>query len=114
MAVRFNKRWQALTRENVSRLACHMGVYQLADGTGAVTFIGVAGGSSPFGLRGELESHLTDTGAGTTQFRFEITTAYHSRFRELVQVYLNDHGHLPSGNQNLDASAFGRVRPEPV
>ena len=114
MAVRLNKIWQALTRENVSRVAGHMGVYQLADGAGEVMFIGVAGGASPFGLRGELESHLSEKAAETEQFRFEITTAYHSRFRELVQVYLNDYGHLPPSNQNLDASAFGRVRPEPV
>ena len=52
------KPWQALSAEQVGKIASHMGVYQLADSNDEVVYIGYAGGASPFGLRGCLLSHL--------------------------------------------------------
>ena len=111
MAIRMTKPWQALDAEQVAKIASHIGVYQLADSAGEVVYIGYAGGASPFGLRGCLQDHLKETTPPGVKFRIEITTTYHSRFRELVQVYLTDHGCLPVGNPDLDLAAFGRVRP---
>jgi hypothetical protein len=84
-----------------------MGVYQLADSDGEVIFIGYAGGRSPRGLRGEIAAAREDV-PGAVAVRFEVTTAYLSRYQELLMLHVADHGTLPRCNppQNL-----GRLSP---
>ena len=110
MAVRLDKPWIPLIEENVSRLAGHLGVYQLADGAGEIVYIGVAGGRSPFGLKGALVEALQFPPAGATQFRYEVNMAYHTRYLELLQAYRSDYGRLPVGNVDVDERHLGRLR----
>lgn len=110
MAVRLEKPWIPLTPEHVASLAGHLGVYQLADASGAVVYIGVAGGRTPFGLKGLLQEALDAPPAQATHFRYEVTMAYHTRYLELLQAYRHDYGHLPLGNQDIDEHSLGRLR----
>lgn len=110
MAVRLDKAWIPLNAEQVARVAGHLGVYQLADSTGEIVYIGVAGGRSAFGLQGALSEALHSPPAGATQFRYEVNMAYHTRHLELLQAYLHDHGCLPVANLDVDASSLGRLR----
>ena len=86
-----------------------MGVFELADAKGEVIFIGYAGGRSLFGLRGELGKLLRHSSA--TQFRYEITTAYLTRYQELLMLFVADHGRLPADNEGRPLPRLGRLSP---
>jgi hypothetical protein len=111
MAVRMTKPWTPLTPEAVRRLTGQLGVFQLADATGSVVFIGVAGGRSLFGLRGELEKALAEPPAGATQFRVEINQQYTTRYQELLMAHVHDHGDVPAGNRGKPLPRLGRISP---
>jgi hypothetical protein len=108
MQVRLTKPWTPLTPEAVARLPGQLGVYEIAEASGQVLFIGVAGGHSHFGLRGELERELERRGAGL-RFRIEVNMQYLSRYRELLMVHRADHGCLPAENE--PAPGLGRLSP---
>ncbi|MBT6277350.1 MAG: hypothetical protein HOI95_24865 [Chromatiales bacterium] len=112
MAVRLSKPWQPLTAENVGKLTSHLGVYQLALDDDTIVYIGVAGGRSTFGLKGEVSAHLDDPAGGGTHFRTEINMSYRSRHLELLQVHVHDHGTVPVGNTDIDPATLGRMRPD--
>ena len=108
---RLEKAWEpiaaVLAGNARSPLHGEMGIYQLADADGNVVFIGYAGGASPFGLRGEIsafERHAPEA----VSVRFEITTAYLSRYQELLMLHVADHGELPRCNS---AQNLGRLSP---
>lgn len=105
MSVDLDKPWQACS--GAGALPGHMGVFQLADGAGAVVYIGYAGGRSRFGLRGEVEAAAARLGA--VSFRCEVTTAYLTRYQELLMVHRARHGVLPTGNG--DVAGLGRLSP---
>ena len=86
-----------------------MGVFELANDKGEIIFIGYAGGRSLFGLRGELGKLLRHSKA--TQFRYEITTAYLTRYQELLMVFMADHGRLPADNEGRPLPRLGRLSP---
>lgn len=106
MAVRMTKAWLSLD-EAMKVLHGHMGVYQLADAAGTVVFIGYAGGRSQFGLKGEIRAQA-ELLPDAVQMRYEITTAYMSRFRELMMVHIADHGEPPVHNPPVK---LGRLSP---
>lgn len=110
MAVRLDKPWLPLTEENVARLTGHLGVYQLADAAGEIVYIGVTGGHSLHGLKGELSDALQSPPAGAKQFRCEVNMAYRTRHFELLQAYRHDYGRLPAGNTDIDERHLGRLR----
>lgn len=112
MAIRMNTRWWPLTGPGIARLAGHMGVYQLGDAAGNVLYVGVASGRSRFGLRGELEQVLAALPAGAAQYRSEVTTAYLSRWQELLMVHVADFGSVPVHNSVRDAASLGRLSPK--
>lgn len=107
MSISMTKPWIPLTRENVARVPASVGVFQVADESGAIA-IDFAGGRSLFGLRGELEVWL-DRQPGLS-FRYERTNSYLSRYRELVQIFTNEFGVLPRNLVGADAPT-GRIRP---
>ncbi|MBD3647945.1 MAG: hypothetical protein HUJ31_10960 [Pseudomonadales bacterium] len=109
MSIRLEKPWIPLTADNVEQVAGHMGVYQLGSANGEVVFVGMAGGRSLFGLRGELQARLGSTSA--TQFRYEVNTAYLTRYRELLMIHRADFGSLPAENSEEDARGLGRLSP---
>ena len=109
--VRMTGPWLPLDSEHVEQLGGHMGVYELAAADGKVVRIGFAGGRSVFGLRGELRRALrADGDQAAASFRFEITTAYLSRYRELLMVHAADHGAIPVGNTGAELQ-LGRLSP---
>jgi hypothetical protein len=111
MAIRMTKPWTPLTPENVKKLPGQLGVFQLADDTGKVVFIGFAGGRSLFGVRSEIEKALTERPAGATQFRVEINQQYTTRYQELLMVHVYDHGSVPAGNVGQPLPRLGRLSP---
>jgi hypothetical protein len=110
VAIRLDKPWQPLDREYVDALPGQLGVYEVADSTGTVLHVGVAGGRSLFGLRGELQRELEARGPGH-QFRVEVNMQYLTRQRELLMAWAADHeGQLPPENAG-DAPKLGRLSP---
>ena len=110
MAIRLTKPWLALTEGAVRALPGQLGVFELADAEGRVVFIGYAGGRSLFGLRSEIDRARSQHGGGATQFRYEITTQYLSRYDELLMLHVADHGALPAGNSD-EHRTIGRLSP---
>jgi hypothetical protein len=102
--------WAPLDEAHVEAVGGHMGVYELASPTGEVVFIGFAGGRSVFGLRGELRRIVREPGREGASFRYEITTAYLSRYKELLMVHAADHGSVPVENAANDVE-LGRLSP---
>ena len=109
-----SKRWRALTRAEVAALTGQLGVYQIADADSRVLFIGMAGGRSLFGLRGELERERADRDPrehGGLQFRVEVNMSYLTRCQELLMLHVADHGELPPGNRERLPFTLGRLSP---
>jgi hypothetical protein len=111
MAIRMTKPWLELVPAAVKALPGQLGVYQLADKAGAVTYIGFAGGRSLYGLRGELERALRERPGGAVQFRCEVNQQYTTRYLELLMLHVADHGGLPLGNQDDPPVRLGRLSP---
>lgn len=109
MAIRITKPFTPYDEAEVTALPGHMGVFELADESGKVLYIGFAGGRSLFGLRGELMERLAMPGA--TQFRYEVNTTYLTRYQELLMTHIADHGGLPALNDPADADGLGRLAP---
>lgn len=108
MSIRMQKPWIPLTEERVEAVGGQLGVYELADRDQHCIFVGKADGRSLFGLRGELnkcrdlpEAHW---------FRYEVNTAYLTRYQELLMVWMADHGTLPLLNKD-DVQHLGRLQP---
>ena len=88
-----------------------MGVFELADKDQTIIFVGYAGGKSLFGLKGEVTEALRKFPAAT-HFRAEVTTSYHTRYRELLMVHVADHGALPSHNESITSDiTLGQLSP---
>jgi hypothetical protein len=109
MGVRMEKPWRELNAANVAALAGELGVYQLGDAQGRIVRIGYAGARTLFGLRSELEAALKADEAA--KFRTEVTSAYLSRYEELLMVHAADHGALPPGNGADARRRMGRLSP---
>ena len=111
MPVRIDKPWIQLDESSLKSITAHLGVYQLANDSNQIVFIGVANATTRFGLKGELESFLKKPNFGASRFRVEINMAYRTRYLELLQVFYFDHKKLPVGNDGLNPSSLGNLRP---
>jgi hypothetical protein len=108
--LRLAKPWRPLTTDEATRLPGQLGVYQIADASGAILYIGQAGARSPFGLRSELQREAKERGTGC-QFRVEVNMQYRSRWFELLMVHQADHGALPPDNAKDPPPVLGRLSP---
>lgn len=106
MAVRLTKNWIPASQV-LTELKGNLGVFQLANAEHEVVFIGFAGGNSRFGLKGEVASEM-EKHPDVAAVRFEITTAYHTRYRELLMAHVADHDTLPQYNEPIK---LGRISP---
>ena len=111
MAVRLDKAWQPLGQQQLAKVGGHLGIYQLGNDNGDILYIGVAGGRSRFGLKGELSEHFQSATCTATCFRIEVNMSYHTRHLELLQAYVHDHGQLPPLNTDIELTSLGRLRP---
>ena len=107
MAVRMEKPWRRLDEENVAKLAGQLGVFELADDSQQTIYVGCADARSLFGLKGELQSWL----GKAAHFRIEVTTAYRTRYRELLMVHHADRGSYPELNSTKETAGLGRLSP---
>ena len=82
-----------------------LGVFQLADADDKVTYVSYAGGRSRFGLRGEIAKMAQMLDA--PRYRFEITSAYLSRYREVLMRFQSEHGYLPDHEPQLTLGRIG-------
>jgi len=106
--MRLTKPWLSKA-DGLARLHGNLGVFQLGDAGGEIILIGFAGGLSKFGLLGEVRAAFTAHPAAT-QVRYEVTTAYHTRYRELLMLHQADHGALPALNANASIT-LGQLSP---
>ena len=106
MGVQLDKPWRPCV--DLESLPGHMGVYELGNEAGEVIFVGYAGGRSRFGLRGEIEAATARFG-DAAGFRYEVTTAYLTRYQELLMAHQALSGALPAGNGAV--SGLGRLSP---
>lgn len=108
--IRLTSAWRELTEESAAEVGGRLGVYELRSNNGEIIRIGYAGGRSRFGLRSELEERLAEYGPSTTCFRYEVTSAYLSRYRELLMVHVHDYQRLPRDNSD-ELQRLGRLHP---
>jgi hypothetical protein len=106
MSIRLRKPWRSVA--TLAELSGQMGVYQLGDSAGEVLYIGYAGGRSRFGLRGEVDQASQQV-PDAVQFRVEVTTAYLTRYQELLMLHCAEHGVLPPHNSAVPG--LGRLSP---
>lgn len=92
---------------DLERLPGHMGVFQLGDDAGRILYVGFAGGRSRFGLRGEIQAAVGRLAA--SRYRYEVTTAYLTRYQELLMAHRAATGELPPGNGPMPQ--LGRLSP---
>lgn len=106
MALHLDKPWLTITDAKLL-LRGNLGVYQLADAEGSVLFIGYAGGKSRFGLKGEVMA-ASESRPAATHVRWEVTTAYLTRYKELLMLHEYENGQLPPDNPPV---TLGKLRP---
>jgi hypothetical protein len=99
VSLEIKRSWRPLDVSRVSALPAQLGVFEIADATGLVLFVGCAGGRSPFGLRGALVAEAQRPRPGAAQFRYEVTMQYSTRWRELLMGYVAHSGNLPRDNR---------------
>jgi len=107
MSIRLTKQWLPLNKETVDQLKGELGVFQLASEAEEITYVGVAGSRSQFGLRSEISKHLKKA----VFFRTEVTSAYSTRFQELLMVHHADFGYYPALNSDSDTAKLGKLSP---
>ena len=113
MNVRLSKAWQPLSEEAIASLLAQLGVYQLANQQSEVLAIGFAGARHPFGIRTALAEEidrLAELGETATQYRYEFTSNYRSRWNELLMLHIAEFGELPA-TQGERPSRIGRLNP---
>lgn len=109
MGIRLDKPWQRLDDGAIDALPAQLGVYHIADAEGTVLSVGYAGAHELFGMQSALRREMEQHG-GATQFRFEFTSNYRSRWDELLMLHLADHGELPEPQRD-QAQRVGRLSP---
>ncbi len=108
MAIRMTKPWSRIDDAALAILPGQLGVFELADAAGKVIYIGRADARSLFGLRSEITQRVSLIAAARA-YRLEITTAYHTRYLELLMLHRADHGTLPQFNEPIPS--LGRLSP---
>jgi hypothetical protein len=100
--------WRPLDAATAATLPPATGVYEI-EHDGAVVYVGYAGARSMFGLRGVVAGRVADHPGA--RFRAEVTTAYLSRWRELLGAHLGGRGTVPTGNVGDQPAGLRPVGP---
>jgi len=108
VSIRCDKPWLPIDAAALARLPGQLGIFEFADAAGRVIFIGRADARSLFGLRSEVARHAGAIAAAKS-FRYEVTTAYHTRYLELLMAHRADFDALPKYNEPMPT--LGRLSP---
>ena len=109
MAVLLTKPWTTIDAAALDAVPGQLGVYELADADHRVLFVGRADARSLFGLKGEIARDVRAVPEARA-FRYEVTSAYHTRHLELLMAHASGAG-LPPVNVARGLPALGRLRP---
>jgi len=90
------EKWLVFNAENVSAVPEKDGVFQLVDEQKMIIYI-----KGTANLRQELEAELA-TREKASYFDYEESFMYTGRESELLQKFLQEHGRLPEGNEELE------------
>ncbi len=101
-----DKPWRSIV-EALPSIRGHLGVFQLANARFEIIFIGCAGGREPFGLKSAIETASARCSTAV-HLRYEITSSYLTRYRELLMLYQAEHDDLPQDNPT---ERLGRLSP---
>ncbi|WP_456598589.1 hypothetical protein [Blastococcus sp. SYSU DS0616] len=94
-ALQIRSSWRPLEGAETRSLEPAVGVYEIRV-AGVVRLIGYAGARSLFGLRGELTARAGQLPGA--EFRAEVTTAYLTRWHELLATHVATFGSPPPDN----------------
>ncbi|MEK7215713.1 MAG: hypothetical protein AAB289_08990 [Chloroflexota bacterium] len=101
------REWTLYDPEAVGEISGSFGVYEIADATGALLYVGYAGGHTLFGLQGCIAAHFGHRQAvpgppgpmeTAALYRYEVNSSYLGRWLEILGRYREEHGALPPGN----------------
>jgi len=92
--------WASLEQATLLMVPSRPGVFQLADASGQVVRI-----SGCADLREGLHQTLVASESAALWFRYEMAPLYTERETELLALFAQEHGHLPSQN-DLDDDLF--------
>ncbi len=101
-----DKPWRTLV-DALPNIRGQLGVFQLANAKFEIIFIGCAGAREPFGLKSAVETASARCNTAV-HLRYEITSSYVTRYRELLMLYQAKHGNLPQDNPT---ERLGRLSP---
>ena len=90
------EKWMEFCASSIDTVPLVEGVFQLLDENKAVT--GIVGCAN---LRKELNERLEE-GSNARFFLFEIDPMFTKRESELMQQYIQEHGQMPGGDDDLD------------
>lgn len=111
--------WETYDLAKYREYSGSYGVYEIADESRNVLYVGQAGGNSTYGLRGKIAEHFSPDEPNPVlrerarYFRYEVSNMYVSRYLEILGRYREEHGRLPEGNtaSNEPLPALPRFRP---
>ena len=105
MSLGINRDWLPLTA--LDELGGQLGVFELADASERLCFVGIADARQRFGLRGAVQA-ACDQHHEARMFRVEVTSAYTTRYQELLMWHEARSG-LPAGQPR--PVCLGRLSP---
>jgi len=108
MSIRCEKPWIPLDAAALAALPGQLGVFEFGDASARVIYIGCADARTLFGLRSEIGTRARSF-PDARFFRHEVTTAYHTRYLELLMVHQADFDTLPVHNEPMPT--LGRLAP---
>ncbi|GMV84970.1 MAG: hypothetical protein AMXMBFR80_08270 [Dehalococcoidia bacterium] len=97
-----NKPWTDISPAALEDLPGALGVFELRDPGGDISYIGFAGGRTRYGLRSAITDsidQLSASGARPDGFRYEVNQMYLTRYIEVLEKYIQAAGNIPPGNR---------------
>jgi len=108
MSVYMTKPWRDLSPGALDALSGQLGVFEFGNAAGEIVYIGCADARSRFGLRSAAAEALLRCPSARA-YRVEVTTAYRTRFLELLMAYRAERGGVPIYNEAVPG--LGRLSP---
>ena len=105
MSVLMQKSWHRLSPETLLLIPGQLGVYEFADDNHRIIYIGVAGGRTRTGLRGEVERYPSQAAYA----RWEVNMSYRTRHRELLMSHYAINGSYPALNLPIETDGLGKL-----